>query len=67
MVIWIDIDKYDDLDKQIEGCGFSFKFFCTINIRCQKVNVSRGSFIKSLDWLKSNKSTQKKIDVFNLL
>ena len=35
-------NKYNDLDKEMETSGFSFKFVIRLKIRRQKLNVARG-------------------------
>ena len=36
-------NKYNDLDKEMEASGFSFKFVSRLKIRRQKLNVARRS------------------------
>ena len=37
------IKKYNNIDKQMEGCRFSFEFARSLSISCDKVNEPNGS------------------------
>lgn len=37
------IKRYNGIDKQMDGSGFSFKFVDSSNIRCDKVNAPKDS------------------------
>ena len=59
------MNEYPDLDKQMEGSGFSFKFVSSLCISCHKVNVTKvSSYIESLKWLRyrNAKTNLKYID-----
>ena len=49
----------------MKGSGFSLKFLSSLSVRCDKVNVSKGSsYIKSLNLFRYKNATinQKNID-----
>ena len=49
--------EHNDIDKQMEGSGFSFKFQ-SLSARYDKVNVPKGSsYIESPKWLRYKNST----------
>ena len=50
--------EYNDINKQTEKSGFSFKFAGSLSIRCDKVNASKcSSNIKLPDWLRYKTDT----------
>ena len=49
---WIE-NKYEDLDNEIEGSRFSFKFVSKLNNSFKKLNEHKASsYIKSPNWLR---------------
>ena len=47
------INKFNDIDMQMERTGFSIKFMSGLSVRCDKVNVTKSpSYMKSPNWLR---------------
>ena len=51
-------NKYEDLNNHMERSEFRFEFVSKLDIRCEKVNIPKGSsFIQSYDWLRYKNAT----------
>lgn len=47
------INKFNDIDMQMERTGFSIKFMSGLSVRCDKVNVTKSpSYMKLPNWLR---------------
>ena len=57
-IIKLIMKKYNDIEEKIEGSRFSFTFSGSLGVRCDNVNVTKGSSnSESPKWLRYKNAT----------